>query len=393
MDGANMTSSPPNFTPETSSPLLAQLENQGFVLIRSLLTGPQLTALRGAASRLADRARKGDWPEVRTVGKQFPPWPGPEGPGKPRPEGIWGVQGLLERGRYEGSGQDEDWRVFARIYFSDALLGIVEELLECSGGDDDDDDGHSGPEERGGLVMELLNMLVAPPTPFALRWHRDDIPDTATVAEEEARLCCASPGSRGGRGRRQLQLHAQYNLALHADASLVVVPGSHRRARTDAERAADPFDAVPGREMPGAVPVRLAAGDCVFYDNNILHRGVYAGRDGPPDAGAGAGERFGERLTLHGSVGHIRAGTARARNVLQHGVGRWVGSCVFGEDVWLDQQQQQQQQQQKEPELGWPEGRTDHEKARLARRAEGMRARLVRLGQESGDYVGFSLEG
>ena len=114
------------------------------------------------------------------------------------------------------------------------------------------------------------------------------------------------------------------------------------RARTDAERGADPFAA----RLPAMRVVDLAPGDLVFYDNNILHRGVY---------GAGT-----ERLTLHGSVGHVKGGTARARNVLQHGVGEWVGECDFS---------------------GLPGG--------IGARAEGMRQRLCEMGRASGD-VGFS---
>lgn len=103
------------------------------------------------------------------------------------------------------------------------------------------------------------------------------------------------------------------------------------------------------REMPGQLVVELEAGDVVFYDNNILHRGVY-------DSGQ-------ERMTLHGSVGHRAGGKARARNVLQHGVGEWVARCGFG---MLE------------------EG--------MRERAEGMRTRLVEMGREEGGQMGFSQE-
>lgn len=139
--------------------------------------------------------------------------------------------------------------------------------------------------------------------------------------------------------------HAQWNLPLcDGDRSLVVVPGSHVRARTEAERRA----AAEGGDMPGQLRVVLGAGDVVFYDSNILHRGVY-------DGGV-------ERMTLHGSVGHVKGEGERARNVLQHGVGEWVGGLDLGC-------------------LG--EGRAV---------AEGMRERLVAMGRgwEGGE---FSLEG
>lgn len=180
--------------------------------------------------------------------------------------------------------------------------------------------------------MELFNMLIDPPSSFSLRWHRDAIPWSASPSEETEAL--SHPAH-----------HTQYNLPLHPDSSLILIPRSHSRPRVEAERAADPYD----ENMPGAVKVELQAGDLVFYDNNILHRGVY-------EAGK-------ERATLHGSVGHVKGSEARARNVLQHGVGDYVGDCDFrclgGEEREM---------------------------------AEGMRRRLVEMGRDR-EEVGFCLDG
>ncbi|KAI0173546.1 hypothetical protein GGR52DRAFT_390727 [Hypoxylon sp. FL1284] len=295
-----------------ASTLRSQLDKDGFVVVRSLLSGTQVEQLRAAASRTTALAIAGGWPHVRTVGKQFPPWPAGAD------VGIWGVQHLLHPSL-------PDSAAFAASYFgsddngNSGVLDVAKELLDTP-----DDDA---------LVMELYNLLVRPTDgrDFALRWHRDDVPAEATAAEEAARL------------REGTAWHAQWNLSLcEGDESLIVVPGSHARPRTDAERAADPFE----DDMPGQLVVRLGPGDAVFYDNNILHRGRYNGSR--------------ERLTLHGSVGHVAGGGVRARNVLQHAVGSWVGDCDFSH---LD------------------------EKHRA--RAEGMRARLVKLGSESGD-VGYS---
>lgn len=180
--------------------------------------------------------------------------------------------------------------------------------------------------------MELFNLLVRPERDFELRWHRDDIPATASEEEEVARL-------------REPAWHAQWNLALWDDDSLIVVPGSHARARTKIEREAGPFE----KGLPGEIKVQMKAGDVVFYDNNILHRGAYSFEK--------------ERMTLHGSMGHLKGSKARARNVLQHGVGEWVANVDFGV---LD-------------EVG-------------RGRAEGMRERLISMAEESGT-VGFSLDG
>lgn len=87
----------------------------------------------------------------------------------------------------------------------------------------------------------------------------------------------------------------QLNGALYDDHSLWVVPGSHGRRDSEAERAA--FPAVPpaapaldegmgaaerelacsayARHMPGARPVALLAGDVAFYRSCAWHLGVY----------------------------------------------------------------------------------------------------------------------
>lgn len=289
-----------------TSSYLDQLNRDGFVVIKTIVDQERLGLLRRASTDAADLARRGGWPHVRTVGKQFPPWDHNDA----RDHGIWGVQHLMNP---DLAGHD----LFTELYFSEEILGIVKQLLRC-------EDEH--------LIMELFNMLVRPDKDFELRWHRDDIPAEAAPEEEMKRL--GEPA-----------YHAQYNFALWEDDSLVVVPGSHKRPRTDVEREADPFE----KALPNQLVVKLQPGDIVFYNNNILHRGVY-------DSGK-------ERMTLHGSVGHVHGSALRARNVLQHGVGSWVERCAF------------------EP---LKEGERQ--------RAQGMRERLVSMGSKSGQ-VGFSHQG
>ncbi|KAF1809276.1 phytanoyl-CoA dioxygenase [Eremomyces bilateralis CBS 781.70] len=281
--------------------LLTSLEHDGFVLIPSVLSKHELQTLRTACSEAVTLARAGKWSHIRTLPKQFPPWPSDPS------HGIWGVQHLLHPALPNS-------KALTASYFSDAIVSPVKELLSAT-----DDE----------LVMELYNLLVRPDQDFALRWHRDDIPPTATVEEELKRL-------------NEPAWHAQWNLALYDDRSLVVVPESHRRARTEAERNADPYES----NMLGQKIVEIKAGDVMFYDNNILHRGVY-------DATV-------ERMTLHGSIGHVKGSSARAQNVLQHGVGAWVDECRF-DDL--------------------PEG--------LKNRANGMRARLHQMGSDNPN-VGYS---
>ena len=279
------------------------LERDGFVILpATLFPSFNLTSLRAAAARMTTAARTGTWPYIRTLPKQFPPWP------QDPSNGIWGVQHLLHP-------SNPDHVLFAKSYFDAELLKYVAALIPCAEGD---------------LTMELYNMLVRPERDFELRWHRDDVPASASADEELARL-------------KQPGYHAQWNLALYDDSSLVLVPGSHKRARTEEERAADPYEP----NMSGQVTVQLKAGQVAFYNNNILHRGVY--------------DSSKERMTLHGSIGTVAAGEQRARNVLQHGVGEWAKEDDFGE---------------LEPAM--------------KERAVEMRQRLVDLGSKSGDGGFFS---
>jgi len=222
--------------------------------------------------------------------------------------------------------------VFAELYFSDEVLSIVKELVGLKDDAEGDDQ----------LVMELFNLLVSPAErqDFELCWHRDDVRPDVTPEDEEQQLKEKSPEGK--------QLHAQYNIALFDDASLVVVPGSHRRIRTDEERNAAPFEP----NLPGQIVVEMKPGDAVFYNSNILHRGVYRGIDTPTNLG---------RMTLHGSVGLAGHGRERARQVLQHAVGPWIDRAQF--------------------DLEGSKGE----------RAEAMRQRLVEMG--SGEGLGYSLVG
>ena len=313
----------------TSTPHLTALQRDGFVVIPSLLTADEITHYRTTATHATTLTRTGKWPHFRTVPKQFPPWPTTPPPASEG--GIWGVQHLLHP---EMPGRSE----FAKFYFSEKVLAVAEELLGLTS--TNNTNGNSDTPEP--LVMELFNLLVAPETKdFELRWHRDDIPETATPEEELKMLQDKSPNGK--------QSHAQYNLALCEDSSLIVIPGSHRRVRTEVERNAAPYEP----ELPGQLVVELKPGDAVFYDSNILHRGVYKCKEE-------GGEET--RLTLHGSLG-LNAPSedkkVRATAVLQHGVGAWVHreDAAFG----------------------------------IGERPEKMRANLVAMG--SGEGVGYSLQG
>lgn len=140
------------------------LAEDGFVRISRVFSDAEVEIFRAAAGRAAARGRAGQWPFVRTVPKQFPPWPISE----VQENGIWGIQHLLHP-----SMPEEDRRIFAESYFGDTMIKAVTALLDC---------------KKDDLVMELYNMLVCPPKDFALRWHRDDIPPGVSAEEEMDRL-------------------------------------------------------------------------------------------------------------------------------------------------------------------------------------------------------------
>lgn len=91
-------------------------------------------------------------------------------------------------------------------------------------------------------------------------WHRDTSPewDPPLQAIEED-MMANGPG------------YVQWNIPLYDDRVLWVVPGSHRRATTEAENRQ--LRENPKAPLPGGVPVELKAGDGVVYTNFILHWG------------------------------------------------------------------------------------------------------------------------
>jgi len=159
--------------------LVESLQRDGFVKVPNLLTPNMLLALRDASSYITSRARQGKWPYIRTVPRQFPPW----GSTPPAEEdgGIWGVQHLLHP---DMPARD----TFAELYFSDAVLDVVKQLVGLEADEKGDDK----------LVMELFNLLVSPSggRDFELCWHRDDIRPDISPEDEAKQLAEKSPEGR-----------------------------------------------------------------------------------------------------------------------------------------------------------------------------------------------------
>lgn len=255
-----------------------EIADCGFTVIRGFLSPQQINHYKELSQRTVELARQGKWSEVRTRGKQFPPWPANFSPD------IWGVLGLLHPDLKDEKGAISPQ--FQHLYSDDNLLSVASDILQT-------------PVEN--LSMELFNMLINPLTDFELDWHRDYIPAEASPKEEANDLLLRPYAG------------TQFNLALTDDSCLIVVPGSHKRIRTDQERI---LTSTGSRKeyIPGQITVDLAPGDVVFYNSNILHRAAYS---------AAA-----LRLTLHGSYGHGDEGAFRAKGVLQHGVAKWLPDFV-----------------------------------------------------------------
>ena len=173
-----------------------EIEQNGFIVVRNFLLPQEIEKYTKASEALVQYARDGNWPHVRTRGKQFPPWPKNFSPD------IWGVSGLLHPDLGELS------KPFHDLYSDEKLLNVVCDILLI---------------EKTDLSMELLNMLINPLTDFELDWHRDTIKPEVTP-EEEAEDLLKFPYAG-----------AQFNLALTEDDCLIAIPGSHNRVRTTEE--------------------------------------------------------------------------------------------------------------------------------------------------------------
>jgi hypothetical protein len=198
---------------------LRQFREDGFVIIPGIAPA-LLGELQAAAERVTERARRGDWANVRKCGDGD----------------IWGVSSLLH--------PDLGEPVFARYLASPEVLDTCAALL---------------PGEP--LRLSLTNMLVNPAkADYEIGWHRDaSTPNLSPEAE-----------------MAMLQGHmasVQWNAALFAESCLRFVPGSHRRHLTTEERRIWASDAL--APMPGELRVHLEPGQTIYYNSRGLHKGDY----------------------------------------------------------------------------------------------------------------------
>ncbi|KAJ9479636.1 Phytanoyl-CoA dioxygenase [Pseudozyma hubeiensis] len=298
--------------------LLRQFHDQGYVIIDGILSSDpnsplHINSLRRSAETATQLTRDGLWPHRRVVGNAFPPYFRVN-------RDSWGVQHMLNP-KLDKVGESSSTlsTQFQQFYASSPLLDIASLLIGAQVAD---------------MQMELFNLLINPASHrFALGWHRDDVRPDVSQGEEQARLDTPTYG-------------VQFNTALYDDDCLFIVPGTHRRLRTDAEVRANNAQAPPAKQVdasqsdgeredefgadgswigvdpPDTLRVKLKAGQTAFYSQRILHRASYL-----PSA---------KRATLHGCYGDASQGgngpAERARNVLQHGV-EWMRDPAFGRSL------------------------------------------------------------
>jgi len=140
---------------------------------------------------------------------------------------------------------DSPMTPFYYLAYDKRIMGVTEEIL------------------GGPLVWEGAALLCSP-LQYTQGWHRDVL----QVPEDKIDDDWFSPDVFFN--------NIQLNMSFFDDSSLWVVPGSHNRPLTEAEAAVfagSKHMTGEGVDMPGAIPVDLKAGRCVFYNNNIIHRG------------------------------------------------------------------------------------------------------------------------
>jgi len=193
---------------------------EGFLVRRQVVPAGELEALRTSYETLIERQGGRQW----QAGKANPP-----------------EQPRLTTGTLV----DESTANAAEVWLHENTLGVSRQLC-CL------------PQVTAVWAMWMMCNPLTDHGPA--HWHRDIHPiDMAPM--------CVLQRDFLENGPRYLQ----WNIALHDDDVLWVVPGSHRRANTPQEnRQLLENNRVP---LPDSVPVRLRAGDGVVYTNFILHWG------------------------------------------------------------------------------------------------------------------------
>jgi hypothetical protein len=190
---------------------------QGYVIRRRVFNDAEVSTYRIAVDRVLAKCRSGAYRDVRWVDGER--------------DDFWGVNNILHHDVRE-----------AAFLASLEHPGIYETVAELI-----------GPRIRYGICTLLVN---SERKPYHIGWHRD-LP--------------APPGVDEVEHLKGIIGHVQLNGALYPDSTLYIVPASHLRYTSDAER--DVMRSCPLGDMPEQLRVELDSGDVVFYNACLLHKG------------------------------------------------------------------------------------------------------------------------
>ena len=201
--------------------------DQGYLIVRGAIDPEQLEPVRATAELFLDRARE------RSRGD---------------PNVGWDAHRVPHPALYDFV--DRDTTALFDPLVSDRVLDVNRRLM-------------AAPE--AGLNTASLFTEPRKPLGKIFQWHRDSV------------LRPSSPLPLGGL-QADCQANApgvlSWNIALHDDDSLWVVPGSNRRGNTAAEQEVlDRPAQLADEPLPGARRCELAAGDAVVFDAAMVHSG------------------------------------------------------------------------------------------------------------------------
>jgi hypothetical protein len=195
-----------------------QYREQGYFIRQGIIAPDDIEALKSDIESLLERSLANQGPELRWINKE-----------KRIPNRLGQ---LLRPGWVQPS--------FVDSLEHGPYIPIAEQILE-------------GPVRYGAFGM----LAGGDGRAYIQDWHRDAAP-----VEGDQQMSILERGYWKG---------VQINAPLFPDRFLTIVPGSHLRPTTEAEREVLKYN--PKGDMPGQMTVELEPGDVVFYYPNFLHRG------------------------------------------------------------------------------------------------------------------------
>jgi hypothetical protein len=196
-----------------------QYQAQGYLILRGVIPPAEIEALKADIRQLVDASAAGQGPDLSWINRE-----------KRIPERLGQ---LLRPGWIRPA--------FAASLESGPYFPVAEQILGAP------------------VRYSLFGMLAGGDgKPYVQNWHRDLAP---TEGEHQVEIL-----------KRNYRLVTQINAPLFPDRYLTIVPGSHLRPTTAAERQV--LAQSPTGDMPGQITVETEPGDVAFYYPNLLHRGL-----------------------------------------------------------------------------------------------------------------------